>query len=174
MAEVRAAVAEDAEGVARVHVTAWQAAYHGVLAQDYLDNLQWEKRYEFWSRELVEPGNRRTRTWVLAEGATVLGFASIGPARDDDRQWPGAWELYAIYLLPEHWHRGWGRALTRQALDDLPPDVVDVSLWVLSENEAARAFYERLRFIAYGPPRWATVGGRDVAEVRYLKDQISP
>jgi ribosomal protein S18 acetylase RimI-like enzyme len=167
-------VAEDAEGVARVHVTAWQAAYRGLLPDDHLDELRWENRYEFWSRELAEPGNPNARTWVLADGPTVLGFASIGPARDDDRHPPGAWELYAMYLLPEHWHHGWGRALIQTVLDDLPHDVVDISLWVLSDNTGARAFYEGLGFVSHGPVRWEAIGGRDVAEVRYLMARSSP
>ena len=167
--ECRLAIGEDAEGVARVHVSSWQIAYWGILPDDYLDSLKWERRFDFWSRELVEPGRQGSRTWVLVAGAAVLGFASTGPARDDDRQSSGAWELYGIYLAPDRWGHGNGRRLLETALADIPDQVADVSLWVLAENVRARRFYERLGFATDGCVRVDTLGGLDVAEVRYLR-----
>ena len=173
MPDVRLAVPDDAEGIARVHVSSWQAAYRGILPAEYLAGLRWEKRYEFWERELAEPSVAGRGTWVLAEGAAVLGFVSTGPARDDDRHRADAWELYAIYLTEDRWGLGLGRALAEVALDAVPDEVADLSLWVLSGNALARRFYERLGFSLDGHEQTATIGDREVLEVRYLAERGS-
>ncbi len=172
MWEVRVAAPDDAEGIARVHVSAWQAAYRDILPADYLSALRWQTRYEFWQRVLIAPSIPGS-TWVLAEGTHVLGFVSIGPARDNDRTSTDAWELYAIYLTQERWGRGLGRALAVAALDALSDQVADVSLWVLSGNDLARRFYERLGFVLDAHERTVTIGGRLVSEVRYLLSRNS-
>jgi hypothetical protein len=41
---VRAAIPDDAAGVAKVHVRAWQVGYRGLLAGKDLDNLKIEER----------------------------------------------------------------------------------------------------------------------------------
>lgn len=169
MCVVRLAVAADAEGVARVHVASWQNAYRGLLPDDYLDGLRWENRYEFWSGVLARPSPTSSRTWVLTSHTGIVGFASVGPARDTDRQSPGSWELYGIYLLPHQWGLGRGYRLLEKALGGIPASVTDVSLWVLVGNERARLFYERQGFTADGKELEDTIGGQKVVEVRYLR-----
>ena len=173
MPEVRVAVSDDAEGIARVHVSSWQAAYRDILPAEYLAGLRWEKRYEFWQRELVAPSTVGSTTWVLMEGTSVLGFVSTGPARDDDRQPDEAWELYALYLTEDRWGQGLGRALANVAIDAVPDQVDDVSLWVLSGNHLARRFYERLGFSLDGREQTANIGDCEVLEVRYLRERES-
>jgi len=167
--EVREAAPEDAEGVARVHVSVWQVAYAGILPADFLAGLRWETRYEFWHIELVSPSIDGSSIWVLVDGTQVLGFASVGPARDADRQRADAWELYAIYLAHDRWGQGWGRVLADAAFDGLPALASDVSVWVLDGNDVARRFYERLGFTLDGQMRLDSIGGRDVTEIRYLR-----
>jgi RimJ/RimL family protein N-acetyltransferase len=168
MPAVRLARADDADGVARVHVSSWQAAYRDILPAEYLAGLRWQTRFEFWVRQLVTPATDGSSTWVLAEGARVLGFAAIGPARDEDRTGAHSWELYGLYLTDDLWGHGWGRVLATAALDGMPDAVEDVSLWVLALNDRARRFYERLGFTTDGKQRIEPIGGRDVSEVRYL------
>ncbi len=103
----------------------------------------------------------------LAEG--VVGFANIGPCRDDDRQCSDQWELYAIYLLAEHWGAGNGSAMLRTALDVVPANVADVSLWVLSSNVRARTFYEHRGFRLDGAVHDQVIGGTAVTAVRYIR-----
>ena len=52
---------------------------------------------------------------------------------------------------------------------DIPDQVADVSLCVLAENVRARRFYRRLGFSPDGCDGVDTMGGVDVAEVRYLR-----
>jgi putative acetyltransferase len=168
VSDIRRATVEDAEGIARVHVATWQDAYVDILPADFLAGLRWQDRADTWRVRLADPDSR-SGTWIVTSGGQVVGFASGGPARDDDRSSPQAWELYGIYLASQAWRQGLGTALAAQVLAELPDEVVDVSLWVLADNARARRFYERLGFVPDGVTRTETIGGRDVDEFRYLR-----
>jgi hypothetical protein len=95
----RDAMPEDARALAGVHVRSWQAAYRGLIPDDFLDGLSIERRaagYELGSSDPDAP-----ETIIAAEGEVVVGFASIGRSRDADA--PQAGELYALYVDPLHW-----------------------------------------------------------------------
>ena len=65
----------------------------------------------------------RIRTWVAEVADRTIGFATLGPARDEDAD-DGDLELYAIYLSPESWGTGAARELMcsyRALPDDLRP-----------------------------------------------------
>jgi RimJ/RimL family protein N-acetyltransferase len=165
---IRRAGVDDAENIAQVHVATWQAAYGAILPAHFLAGLRWQDRVDPWRQRLSDTVSQAA-TWVIVDDdERVLGFASIGPARDDDRASAGAWELYGIYLDSAVWYQGLGWALAGHVLAGVPAHVVDVSLWVLADNAQARRFYERLGFVADGAVRTETIGGRVVDEVRYL------
>jgi ribosomal protein S18 acetylase RimI-like enzyme len=144
---IREAEPKDARAIAEVHVRSWQAAYRGQLTDDYLDSLSVQDRLELQRRMLETPGERRT--WVADDGG-VVGFAVTGPSQDadaDDR----TGELYAVYLEPERFGVGIGKALCDRALDDLRErGFRAATLWVLETNEGARRFYEREGWVADG------------------------
>lgn len=98
----------------------------------------------------------------------VTGFASIGEVRDEDLKPEKFFELYAIYVAPEYWDLGLGRELWTAALDSVPPGIVGVSLWVLTQNERGRRFYERSGFEFDGTQRIEELGGLAVKEMRYI------
>lgn len=165
---IRQADPTDAEGIARVHVASWKAAYRGLLPDDYLDGLRWETRYEFWSRELRTPTNPTVSTWVAVVDGEIAGFATVGPCRDGDRQRADTWEVYGIYLAPTAWGQGHGRRLMEACLSAIPVDAADVSLWVLDDNDRARGFYSRLGFTP-DVEKSDSIGGHPVVERRYLR-----
>jgi hypothetical protein len=83
--EIRRALADDALGVATVHVRSWQAAYRGLLPDAYLDQLDVEARRVGWAQTIAETDWPRSGTLVATEAnANVVGFAHLGPTRDDD------------------------------------------------------------------------------------------
>jgi GNAT superfamily N-acetyltransferase len=163
---VRTAAPDDAEGIARVHTTTWQTAYRGVVPDEVLDGLDPVRRAAFWRRALAEPADR-ARVRVAVDDGEVVGFASVGPARDEDVRASGFAELQAVYVHPSRWGDGTGPALLDAALAGVAaPGVV---LWVLADNPRARRFYERAGFTADGATRVEHVGGRDLVEVRYAR-----
>ena len=170
---VRAATIDDTESIARVHARSWQAAYRGIVGDDFLDGLSGEVWVDRWRTIFTDP-QEGTRTLVRDEDGEVTGFARIGPVRDPDPPAPGWDEVYAIYLDPRAWGRGAGSGLLVAALDTVADDVPGVSLWVFRDNARARAFYERHGFEVDGLAQDITIDGRPVPEVRYRRLSVGP
>jgi len=162
---VRAATDEDAPAVARVHVDSWRAAYAGLIPQAVLDGLSVERREAFWRSIAEAPGEHRLL--VAEDDGRVVGFASTGPARDDDLP-PASGELTAIYVEPAAWGKGHGARLFRRAVADLRKRSLDpLVLWVLTENKRGRGFYEAMGWQPDGAERQIDFDGTAVDELRY-------
>jgi ribosomal protein S18 acetylase RimI-like enzyme len=97
----------------------------------------------------------------------VIGFVSVGASRDDD----AAGELFAIYVHPNHWDTGAGRALMQAGEAELASQGHHhVVLWVLDDNPRARRFYELAGWNADGAARVIEMFGMSISEVRYAKE----
>lgn len=166
--ELRAATSDDAPSVARVHVRAWQVGYRGLLPDDYLDGLRPEERavrYNFGSSEPHDP-----LTVVAVAGLSIIGFATIGAAGDET---PSVGELLALYVEPDSWGRGIGRALLvegRRRLAQRGFD--DAVVWVLRGNERAMRLYRSDGWVIDGTERRETAWGVDVDELRCIRNLI--
>jgi GNAT superfamily N-acetyltransferase len=155
---VRPATADDARGVAEVHVRTWQEAYRHVFPAEVLDALDVDRYADGW-RDLVARGP----VWVTADGDRIVGFASAGPSRDEE----DVGELYAIYVLPEAWGSGAGHELMHAVIDwFLGEEYTTAMLWVLTDNPRARRFYEREGWRADGR-RTDQMHGVEIEETRY-------
>ena len=159
----------DAEGIAAVHVRSWQAAYKGLVPQAYLDGLHVPDRAASWRRELTAlPEDRRP--WVAVLDERVGGFVVAGPSRDDDCG-PDTAEVYAIYVEPDCWGLGVGRALMEHQISFLRRRGYEhATLWVLADNRRAIDFYEAGRWYRDGTTKPITLGGATLQEVRYRLD----
>lgn len=138
---IRPATVADAPAIGEVHVRSWQAAYAGLIPDDFLAGLSAASRAASWAR-LIGDGNR---VLVAEEDGVVAGFAAYGDGR-----------LYALYLLPEYWGRGLGRALHDRVVEEMSGD--SAILWVLSTNERAKAFYVRQGWVDDGVTQTETIG----------------
>jgi len=155
---VRLGTADDAEGVARVQVETWQAAYAHALPAEQLQALSMEAA--------VERHRRWPPTFVAEVGGRIVGFVSVGKSRDPDTDG----ELFAIYVHPEHWGAGIGRELIEAGEEELRRlGHRDAVLWVLDDNPRARRFYEIAGWAVDGTSREIEIFGFDIAEVRYAK-----
>jgi GNAT superfamily N-acetyltransferase len=166
---VRPAVVDDADAIARVHARSWQAAYRGFMPDELLDSIDVAVRAR-QERERLGQLPPRVAVFVAIDptGRTV-GFAQVGDYEGSD----GAGQVYAIYVDPEHWGTGAGRALMAAALDFLTADGPrPVRLWALDGNERARRFYERCGFIADGATGSHLVRG--VFEVPTIRFTLDP
>jgi RimJ/RimL family protein N-acetyltransferase len=134
---LRTATAEDAEALANLHVDVWDDAYTGLMPQGVLDDRRERSadRVARWREVLAD----QRPIWVAEDRDGLVGFASSGPARDNDID--DLPELYSLYVRATHWGIGVGYALLRQAIGDRA-----AYLWVLAANERAIAFYERQGF----------------------------
>lgn len=167
--DIRRALADDALGVATVHVRSWQAAYRGLMPDGYLDQLDVERRRAGWERTIAETDWPRTGTLVATEAnGTVVGFAHIGPAREGDGDPIVIGEIAAIYLLPEAWGSGVGRRLMAAAVNVLrDAGFAEAILWVFEGNDRARRFYEIGGWQLDGAAKDIVIAETTLAEVRY-------
>jgi GNAT superfamily N-acetyltransferase len=169
---VRSATPDDAAAIAQAHVLSWRTAYRGLLSDHILDQLSIERRTEFWHG--VIEGRGDDRVWVAEVGGVVEGFASTGPARDVDLA-TGAGELYAIYLRPEAWSIGAGRAMLDVAAADLAARGFSLLvLWVLTDNARGRRFYEAAGWRPDGASRMLDFDGTPIEEIRYRATTPAP
>jgi ribosomal protein S18 acetylase RimI-like enzyme len=164
---IRTADTSDAAGIARVHVASWQEAYGGAVPDEYLSTLEASAREEGWAEHLRNGPRDGIRTWVADDGTRILGFASVGPARDEDAS-RGDEEIYSIYLDPAMWGKGVARDLIRTVLSEVSPRG-SLTLWVLADNERARHFYRRHGFTPDGAEKLEQIGDKQLLEVRYRR-----
>ena len=159
MVEIRRAGVEDARGIAEVVVGAWKVAYRGIVPDEVLDRQSVDARATQWATHVDA-----YTVFVACDGDAVIGFVGLDPT---------AAEIGALYVAPERWGTGAGRALLRQATAAL----VDAghrmaSLWVFEQNPRARRFYESAGWRPDGAVRRDDAHG-NADEIRY-RTMLSP
>jgi ribosomal protein S18 acetylase RimI-like enzyme len=160
---IRPASPGDALAIETIRVRGWRTAYRHVFPAGDLDALPIDP--ERWRSRILVPPPGWT-TIVCESGGSVVGFASTGPSRDEDE----IGELYAIYVDPDAWSTGAGRALMASAEAALADAFGAALLWVLEDNPRARGFYERAGWAPDGVRKAEERFGVRAAEVRYRKD----
>jgi putative acetyltransferase len=101
------------------------------------------------------PIDEVTRRWEesLADEAVTVLLAEEDGAPSGVAGCRSEW-LDGLYVLPQWWSRGVGRALHDEVLDRLRGDSCErCHLWVLEDNDRARQFYERLGWAENGTSR---------------------
>jgi GNAT superfamily N-acetyltransferase len=159
---VRPARPADAESIERIRVRGWQVGYRHLYPPDELEAL--EVDWSRWRQRIERPPAGWATFVAEAHGRTV-GFVSVGPSRDET----AVGEVYAIYVDPEEWSRGAGRALIARAEERLAEDYAVATLWVLEGNPRARRFYEAAGWQVDGARQVVERLGASPAEVRYRK-----
>ena len=130
---VRAASAEDAAAIARIHVESWQSTYAGILPDEVLLNLDSAQYEARWWRHVLGRFRRNHFVYVAeSPDGGVVGFASAGPSRNSGL--PYRAEVYTIYLGDDYHGRGIGRQLFASAVagaqEARGPSVI---VWCLSQ-----------------------------------------
>jgi ribosomal protein S18 acetylase RimI-like enzyme len=163
--EIAHAVIEDANDIAAVQVRSWQAAYADIFEPAWLAALSVETRSKRW-RDLIAANESHTA--VSNHDGLLTGFISFGKCRDEAAA-PDRGEIFALYVTPEVWGHGCGRALLSHAVTQLRADgFTSTSLWVLTANQRAISFYEALGFERVaGSEKAFELGGRRVEEVAF-------
>ena len=153
--ELRPATEADAEGIRNVARAAWHAAYSSMLEGDRID-----RTVESWyaPERLIEDDiapDERPLFVAVADG-TVVGFAEAPPDGDDT----GLAHLYRIYVDPDHWGQGIGRALLERIQMTLRERNFErLTVSVHADNEVGVAFYEAAGFERLGTAPDEAFGG---------------
>lgn len=162
--QVRPATLRDAKAIAAIHVSAWQAAYQGLVPDEHLRGLSVEKRQSFW-REAIEQFEPQVQ--VAVDEGKVVGFVAFDRSRDKGTP-STTGEIWAIYVNPAHWSRGVGLALWDAARDALEEEgCTKVTVWLPVRNERAMRFHELAGFKREMTTAKTTeIGGARLEEIR--------
>ena len=140
---IREATDKDISEMTRVHVDTWRTTYRGILSDEVLENLSYEKREHSWHQIFNNAQKNSNFTYVAEdESGQIVGFANGGIERTDNPFYRG--ELNAIYILESHQNKGIGHELVRVVAERLSQmDIHSMLVWVLADNPASY-FYEKL------------------------------
>ena len=139
---IRPAEMNDSEGIAYVHVTAWQETYRGLMPDSVLEALSVERRARQWRETLQDVTSAYHSTLVAEHAGKIVGFVNYGREREGDKEYAG--ELFAIYILKSFQEQGLGRLLFQNAANGLLAlNLTSMLVWVLSHNPYQK-FYGRL------------------------------
>lgn len=165
---IRQADRGDAPRIAAVHVETWRTAYPRLLPESVLARFSVEAERAEWECIL---SSGTTETWVGLIDGLLVGWAILGPPRDEDLDPALMQELYGLYLLPRYWGRGVGWTLCETAEDRMRERGARTAvLWVHEQNQRARRFYERRSYrLETGRPKTLTYGGIQAPAIRYRK-----
>lgn len=134
---LRPASEDDAAAIAGVLVASCRAAHAGLVPQDLLDRLCPEAECRRVQGRLRTAGQH---TEVVEDGGEIVGFTSIGPARNAGCRLSG--ELYALYVRPDRFRSGVGRQLLQGAVAGFQwLGYERAFLWTLDGYERTRRFY---------------------------------
>jgi len=141
--QFRPAAAADVEGIAAVHVRAWQFAYPGIVPETTLRSLTVEARSRIWAQARLGRRPPERPVFVAAADDVIVGMTAGGTPRDRDPPYDA--EIYAINIDPAYWRRGIGRGLFLRCAEHLAAiGARSLYLWDFVANLRRGASYESL------------------------------
>jgi GNAT superfamily N-acetyltransferase len=123
-----------------------------------------------WRESLTAPPEGVHRLLVACAGEQVVGLSAIGPSHDPDAE-PLWGEVTVLGVHPDARRQGHGSRLLNASVDLLrDAGAGAVALWLLADDEAARAF---LTASGFGPDgafrdRVVSPDGKTLREVRLI------
>lgn len=163
----REATFDDLPAIARVNVAAWQAAYAGLMPDEFLSGMKAESLLPRWQQWFTT----FPLMLVVESHGEIAGYCIYGKSRDAEAA-PGTGEIIAINIHPGSWREGLGTALFDEALARLHAlGFSEATLWVLGGNDRARRFYEARGWRTDGAEKQdSALTGSPIHEVRYRGD----
>lgn len=139
-ASVRTAKPTDAPAVGVVQAAVWTQAYTGRLPDEVIALFEAPAFAKAWRQSLESPPEGVHRLLVARAGEQVVGFAAIGPSQDPDSG-QACGEVTAIGVHPGARRMGHGSRLLNACVDTMRgAGAEDMTIWVLADDEATRAF----------------------------------
>jgi ribosomal protein S18 acetylase RimI-like enzyme len=146
----------DVPALAQLHWLAWDRAYRGICDDAWLDTLSPAVFVTYHQSRFRDGALNDDEPFIIAADAAqpgeLLGFARAGPNRatspmgDPIPPCPAkdcSAELYAIYVHPDRQGGGIGSMMWDHLLSALRDrGHRSMCLWVLSDNNPARRFYQ--------------------------------
>jgi len=162
---IRKASIDDADILGQITSCSWQAAYKGIVPDDYLAGIAPESRAERFRAVLKQRPD--VEFYIVLADDIPIGVMNLHPCADEDAK--GCAEIGVFYFLPEYWGKSCAAPAMEFALSRLKElGFQTVVLNVLEENVRARRFYEKQGFVPDGTRSVINLG-KELVHVRYRK-----
>lgn len=161
---VREIVPSDIPSVAAAHSAAWRAAFHGILSDSLLTDFGGVSLEQVWAEIILRPN--RLNLVAVHSGRTIgfVGFQSVPSEAKKS-------EVIGIYVHPEYWRLGAGKALLSAATNRMAASGAhEAFLWTMRENLISRRFYQKEGFMCTQDSRVSVRQGESFTEVKYRKE----
>lgn len=153
----------DLDAIGALRTASWQAAYPGIVAQDFLDSMPSALPANVAARIPAAPDE--VALVARDSDRAITGF-SLARASSEE----GVGEVYLLYVDAQRWGLGTGTALLVGTEDRLARlGFAEAILWTFAENTRAHAFYARAGWCLDGAVGGWDVGGQYVPEVRFRR-----
>jgi ribosomal protein S18 acetylase RimI-like enzyme len=163
-AAVRPARPADAAAVGAVQARAWRQAFGAILGPGTLDEPELTR---VWADAIAAPPSPRHTVLVATAGATVVGFAAVAPATDQDLG-DDVGEIVALAVDPAHQQAGHGSRLLAAATAALREQGMrGVVAWLPLPDAVLRNFLTSAGMVADGARR--TLAAPDDGTVTQLR-----
>ena len=175
---IRSFTLDDINQCAALHKISRRESEKGIIFDTDLDRYDLNhfiENWQTWSKYEV------TQIRVAEENNKIVGFVIFGPIQtrpDFDRGVVPRYgaEIFALYVDPDHFRQGIGKALFFAACDNLADQkLTSMILWTMKKNKRAGQFYESLggdriakQKIEMGEKSWAEescFGWRDIRKI---------
>ena len=162
---IRTATTTDGPNLARIQLDTWRVVYRGLISDTMLETHTVQEREGFWAERL---GQARGSVF-LAEERSIIGFCDFVPSEDRNADPETVGEIAGMYVQPDHWREGTGRALCDCVLATARQQGYRaVTLWAFEAVAAARDFYRAMGFSPDGGRSTLTLpDGSDLPTVRF-------
>ncbi len=133
--------------LAYIQTESWKAAFKTILSEEILQKYTEITRAIAMYKRLLDEniGNG----YILEVDEKPHCIAWWDKARDSDMS--DYAEIICIHSLQNKWRNGYGAKMMDKVLEDIKnAGYSKVMLWVFTENNRARRFYEACGFVTYG------------------------
>ena len=160
---IRKVQAGDETHLAYIQTESWKAAFKDILSDEILQKTAEINRSTAMYKRLLDEhiGNG----YILEVNGIPHCIAWWDKARDDDM--PDYAELICIHSLQDNWRKGYGTKMMETVLDDMKAaGYTKAMLWVFTDNNRARKFYEARGFVTSGKTKPCL----ETQEICYVKN----
>lgn len=138
--DIMKAKQEDAKQIATLIKSGWNAAYKGLISDNFLKNMDIEKMAEGWKDNIEKNQN----IYVYKIEDEVLGIIKFGKSEDTSLVNTG--EIYVLYVKPEEKRKGIGEKLLSYAKDEfVKHGYKKMIVWCLKGNIQGSRFYKKMQ-----------------------------
>lgn len=143
--KIRKAESSDLLKIARVHVDCWRTTYKGIVPNEILDRMSYEKSAEKWSGFFSGAAEGAARIFLLDHKSDTVGFCAGGQIRKSSKRTEGYFgEIKAVYILDGHQRKGYGTEFVRTIEEIfIKYGIFSYIIWVLKES-SSKEFYKKL------------------------------